>query len=488
VQANKGAARMTNRHNSNKAAPAATQQPTRVVNTASAPAADGQPRFAQPVIDHDDPTRFQITHGSDTAAYKILDAKGRAGELQPLPFPPARGGAEPRLTLAQVLGDAGATVEQHIQAAGQIVFHAAGDTGNTRGPEPQNQVADKLEFDFADEHPEDLPRFLFHLGDVVYSFGEAQYYYDQFYEPYRNYPAPILAVAGNHDGMVAPNTDAQTLDAFLRNFCSDSFQISPEAGGLDRTTQIQPGVYFTFEAPFLRILALYTNALEDPGIISSQGGQFPDLTDVQLDYLRAALGRIASENFAGAVIIVHHHPCYTAGGRHGWSETVRKEVDAICAETGVWPHAVLSGHAHNYQRFTRVHDGKQIPYLISGNGGHGVSRLTRKNEPALRVPSVIDSSDGDKVTLESYDDQDYGYLRIVVNATQLRIEYHPASDGGTAKTPDDAVTVDLATRTLAHYDAPDLDTDAPAPAAAPRAAGQHSTSKQGTKRKRKAKS
>ena len=33
--------------------------------------------------------------------------------------------------------------------------------------------------------------------------------------------------------------------------------------------------------------------------------------------------------------------------------------------------------------------------------------------------------------------QDYGYLRLVVSATQLRIEYHPASDGTAAKTPDD---------------------------------------------------
>ena len=445
---------MTNRHNAHKGTPVGTQQPTRVANTAAAPAADGQPRFAQPEFDQDDPTKFRITHGSDSAAYRILDAKGRAGELQPLAFPPARGGAEPRLTLAQVLGAAGAAMEQKIQGVGRIVFHALGDTGNTRGPDPQNEVADKLESDFAGEEAGDLPRFLFHLGDVVYSFGEAKYYYDQFYEPYRNYPAPILAIAGNHDGMVAPDTDAVTLDAFLRNFCADGFQIAPEAGGLDRTAQIQPGVYFTFEAPFLRILALYSNTLEDPGVISSQGGTFPDVSDVQLDYLRAALGRIASEKFAGAVIIAHHHPSYTAGARHGWSETVRQEIDAICAETGVWPHAVLSAHAHNYQRFTREHAGMQIPYLVAGNGGHGVSRLVRKGAAALRVPSVIDDSDGDKVTLESYDDQDYGYLRIVVDAKQLRIEYHPASDGGAAKTPDDSVTVDLARRVLVHYDAP----------------------------------
>lgn len=55
------------------------------------------------------------------------------------------------------------------------------------------------------------------------------------------------------------------------------------------------------------------------------------------------------------------------------------------------------------------------------------------------------------MTLENYDDQDDGYLRIVVTASQLRIEYHPASDGDRAKTPDDFVTIDLASRKLVHF-------------------------------------
>jgi hypothetical protein len=62
----------------------------------------------------------------------------------------------------------------------------------------------------------------------------------------------------------------------------------------------------------------------------------------------------------------------------------------------------------------------------------------------LRTPYQID----DTLTLESYDDTDYGYLRIVVNATTLTIEFHPESDGGTTKTPDDVVTVTLASRTV----------------------------------------
>ena len=34
---------------------------------------------------------------------------------------------------------------------------------------------------------------------------------------------------------------------------------------------------------------------------------------------------------------------------------------------------------------------------------------------------------------------------MFVNATTMRIEFHPQSDGGTTKTPDDVVTVNLST-------------------------------------------
>ena len=64
------------------------------------------------------------------------------------------------------------------------------------------------------------------------------------------------------------------------------------------------------------------------------------------------------------------------------------------------------------------------------------------------------SNGSDSVTFENYDDQDFGYTRIIADAKQLRIEYHPASDTGAAKTPDDFVTVDLSTRQLVHYTPP----------------------------------
>jgi hypothetical protein len=78
---------------------------------------------------------------------------------------------------------------KRIEGQGQLVFHAVGDTGSTRGPHSQSLVADKMASDFDDEAAVNVPQFFFHLGDVVYSFGEAQYYCDQFYELYRGYPA-----------------------------------------------------------------------------------------------------------------------------------------------------------------------------------------------------------------------------------------------------------------------------------------------------------
>ena len=422
-----------------------------------------RPVFAQPT-QTEDPTTFRVPHPSDGAAYKAIDALNREHKIHPLAFPPPRGGVEPQLTLQQVLGDIAASVGrvratarntiQAIGDAGQLVFHSLGDCGSTRGPATQNEVVDKLLSDFNETDARELPQFHLLLGDIVYSFGETQYYYDQFYEPYRNYPAPILAVAGNHDGMVSPLAGAKSLEAYLRNFCAETFAVTREAGGLSRTAQIQPGVFFTFDAPGVRIIVLYSNTLEDPGVIADNV-----LGQTQLRFLEAALQRVRSENFSGALLLATHHPPYTVG-HHGWSVDMLAQIDSVCAKTAVWPHAFLSGHAHNYQRFTRTRnaDETQIPYIVCGNGGHGLQALAQSAGQTIRAPQVVQKSTAksDLVILENYDDRNYGYLRIVVTKTQLRVEYHPASDGTGTKAPDDSVTVDLASRTLVHYAANDL--------------------------------
>ena len=393
-------------------------------------AGSDEPVFAQPQPSPD-PTTFKdpVTDQNDT----------EVANLEAVPEP-AGGAVEPILTLAQVYGSVGEAKVAAIEKAKQIVFHSVGDTGSVTGPETQSLVADKMVSDFDEENGADVPSFFFHLGDVVYYFGEATYYYDQFYEPFRDYPAPILAIAGNHDGVVYPQDPAPTLDAFLRNFCAANATTSPDAGLLVRTTMIQPGVYFTFDAPFVRILGLYSNVLEDPGVISSQGGT-NSLDDRQITFLTTALKRIKSEKYNGAVIIAVHHPPFTGGSTHGGSPQMLADIDGACKAAGVWPHAVFSGHAHNYQRYTRTVSGMQIPFLVAGCGGHSPLSAMRGT---YRTPYKIDNT----LTLESYDDTDFGYMRVVVNAESLTIEFHPESDGGVTKTPDDTVTINLQTRVL----------------------------------------
>jgi Calcineurin-like phosphoesterase len=402
-------------------------------------ATSGEPTFGQPAPSPD-PTGFKVHHGSDSGLYSKVDPT----LLEPVPQP-RDGEVEPVLTLEEVYGDAGAGVVATIEKSGQIVFHAVGDTGSVKGPTTQSLVADKMVADFTENDPADVPSFFFHLGDVVYSFGESQYYYDQFYEPFREYPGPIVALPGNHDGVVYKGDPQGSLDSFLRNFCATAPVHTPEAGGLVRTAMIAPSVYFTFDSPFVRILAIYSNVLEDPGVISSQGDSASPVDGRQLAFLTAALSRAKSENYGGAVIVAVHHPPYTYGTQHSGSPLLLQDLDTAATNAGYWPHAVLSGHAHNYQRFTRSVNGGQIPYIVAGSGGHAVSALqSGGNGTGLRTPVAVNST----LTLENYDDKDYGYLRIIGTAQTLRIEFHPASDGAGMKTPDDVVTVNLATRTI----------------------------------------
>jgi len=365
------------------------------------------------------------------------------------------------------------------------VFHAAGDCGSTRGPKTENEVTDKMIGDFTEAASKEVPQFCLLLGDNVYSFGEPEYYYDQFYEPYRNYHAPVLAAAGNHDGMISPLAHATSLDAYLRNFCADpaaGYTMTPEAGGLSRTAQIQPGVFFTFDAPFVRILVFYSNTLEDPGVIANS-----TIGNSQLDFLTAALERVKSEKYAGALLFAHHHPPYAIGGQHSSSLDMRRQMDKICEDIGVWPHAVLAGHAHSYQRFTRHRpDGTDIPYIICGNGGHNVQKLQAPGGVPLRTPQTLKAQGAadDPVTFENYDDIDYGYLRVIVDLKQLRIEYHPASDSIQAKTPDDSVTIDIASRKQVVYTPNELGYSARLKEVRSLYAAQSSKRKQTPKRRR----
>jgi hypothetical protein len=431
-----------------------------------------QPLFDEPVFTEGkptpDPTRFKVPHPSDAQLYDQIQALLYEDVVG---FGASRGSPSDLYELASAWGPHGAERIDTIQSAGRIVFHCVGDIGaSTAGLYPQElRVSDRITEDCQASAAADRPSFLYLLGDLVYDFGEAQYYYDQFYEPYRNYPAPIFAIPGNHDSFVVPGTPpAQTpLTTFERNFCAPEPTVTPEAGSLHRTAMTQPGVYFTLDAPFVRIIGLFSNALEDPGVISSENGRWSAVPDLQLDFLNAQLGRVKSDGFAGAVLLAVHHPPFSyvppaggsgGGSAHGGNPVMLAQIDAICQQQGVYPHVVLSGHAHNYQRYTRSirFEGSpyEVPFIVCGDGGHDVDPLVQAKlgspaaEPADGANvTYLDTNpavDATGLVLDRHDDRTYGYLRITVDATRIDLGFFPVGGGATGSAPSDGVTVDLA--------------------------------------------
>src|ERR1700693_3169336 len=244
-----------------------------------------------------DEVSFRVDNTSE-AYYNSPYYELHKNDLQQIPAP--RKNVPVQLQLADFTGPA---IISAIQKAGKITFHSVGDTGAAKVNREQTvQRAIQNEAEVADAMANDVaargtngPAFFFHLGDVIYNFGEGQYYYDQFYEPFRAYDRPIFAIHGNHDGMVfgqgSSAPQVPTLDAFLTNFCAAEPGPSPDAGGLVRSVMTQPGVYFTLDAPFVSIIGLYSNVLDSgAGVISSQKGHFP-LVDDQLTFLQNELKR-----------------------------------------------------------------------------------------------------------------------------------------------------------------------------------------------------
>jgi hypothetical protein len=429
-----------------------------------------RPIFQEPVFNEavvsGDPAGFQEPHPSDNEVYKQIEnllGKDLVG------FEKSRVAPGEIFKLEDALGPRGTDIVGQIRGIGRIVFHALGDSGasNSQKYGSEINVADQLTADAHTADPSDRPAFLFHLGDVVYDFGESKFYYDQFYAPFRNYPAPIFAIPGNHDSFIVPGTRAsfEPLTIFGRNFCSEKPVITPEAASLHRTAMTQPGVYFTLDAPFVRVIALFSNSLEDPGVISSEQGKWTAVPDFQLEYLAAQLKRIKDDNYQGAVLLASHHPAFSyapqvasgARGNHGCSSAMLRQIDQICLEAGVYPHAFLSGHAHNYQRYTRevTFHGREmdVPFLVCGNGGHAANPLvrSRRGQPSLEPfnGSRVDYLEANPavqttgLVLEKYDDRNYGYLRISADKDQLRIGFHQATDQSILQSRYDLVTVDL---------------------------------------------
>jgi Calcineurin-like phosphoesterase len=357
------------------------------------------------------------------------------------PIPPVR--STTPMDLSSVIGADGV---KKIQNAGKIIFHAVGDTGGIHSPQFQFGVADAMANDLTGG-----ASFWYHLGDVVYYFGQEQYYFEQFYDPYRDYNAPIFAIPGNHDGAVYKGETAKSLDAFLANFCTSQPTRSPDSQGAVRTTMDQPGVYFTLNAPFAKVIGLYSNTSEGSteGVIAGS-----NVGQDQLNFLKQQLAAAKAERDKGqgrALIIATHHPPFTGSPSHVPSPAMLSQIDQACAAAGIQPDLHISGHAHLYERYTRTVGAKQIPYLVAGMGGYydlpGLKPPNRRPPKPTTPQSGTDAS-GHPLRLEVYNDNTFGFLRLTVSPTSI-VGVFVTVDPATGKTgAGDSFTVDLHANTV----------------------------------------
>ena len=321
--------------------------------------------------------------------------------FQPLPNPTGR--SPYRRSLNTILGE---TRSRRLKGANQISFHVIGDTGGVKYPVAQQLVADIMDRDFAD--PKRAPAFCYHVGDVVYYNGQRSEYYSQFYEPYRDYQAPIVAIPGNHDGEPLHPEAEPSLEAFVRTFCAKKPELLAEAQDAPRTTMVEPNVYWTLEAALFTIIGLYTNVPE--------GGKVAD------DQLAWFVNEVEKAPTDRALLVALHHPPLSADAHHGGSERMGALLDGAFKKATRLPDLILTGHVHNYQRFTRTIEKRELPYLVVGASGYWHLHNMAKQENGADLATPWTTPDRD-VVLESYCADRHGFLRLTVDKETIIGEY-----------------------------------------------------------------
>jgi hypothetical protein len=355
------------------------------------------------------PRRFGIPPRTADEQVQKFHAFQSNQKYEPLPKP--TGEPPYRLSTAQV-GIA--------PADGRRVFHVTGDTGGVQDPNPQKNVASAMAADLVAPAGASAPSFFFHVGDVVYFNGDEREYGPQFYEPYAHYNAPIFAIPGNHDGDNSDDASVPSLAGFTENFCAPTPHLDQQAGETNRDTMTQPNVYWTLTDDLVSIVGLYTNVPE--------GGQ---VHQEQIDWLAGELHDAPADR---ALILALHHPPYSADAHHGGSARMGALLDEAFARSSRVPEMVLSGHVHNYQRFTRTIAGKQVPYVVAGAGGyHNLHPMAQASGGEVLELPFQASADCE---LEAFCDKEWGFLRLTLTpdgAGVVRIagEYIAVAKDGT---------------------------------------------------------
>lgn len=311
-------------------------------------------------------------------------------------------------------------------AAGKLVFHCVGDTGGVHGTATEEAIATAMVQQVSSAAAGDAASFHYIVGDIIYFNGQSTLYKTEFYEPYQYYPRLIFAIPGNHDGDTfvekgdAPDTEP-SLYGFMQNFCA----AQPVAVTPYRMTMTQPYCYWVLDAPFVTIIGLYSNV---EGSLDARG---------RMDQQHFLNTQMAAADPKKKLLVTVHHPVYSLDSVHGGTPEILNAIDQAAEASGRGPDAVLSGHVHNYQRFSRLVNGAKIPYVVAGAGGYANnSQSMHKLQPQLTTPPVKlpYQTTLAGVMLENYEQEQSGFLRITAEASGLTFEYFRVSFAGVVET------------------------------------------------------
>jgi hypothetical protein len=376
---------------------------------------------------------------------------------------------------------------ERITAAGAMTFHLVGCAGDFSAHAAQRRVARVMATQARDPGTTGLrdgsirrASFFYLLGDVVYKDenkadldGDDQrtMYRRQFYAPYASYRRRIFAIAGNHDGKQTAHSATSAIDHFLANFCATSRERSPDNTVDQRAAMTQPYVYWRLTTPLAYIIGLYSN-IANGGILDD-----PAQPDVQPQYrwlveqLTSVREKNARRAVRRAVLVAVHYPPYS-GARNfaqrgdptlGPSQATGARplatvLQQAFAESGQRPDAIVSAHAHLYQRLTYHYaDGWELPCLIVGSGGHAPieSLGTRCDGTTARpkqapfdavLPPGVALPSGEQVRVAAYNSSSFGFMRLTVATNTLVGEFFAVDGERPALT--DAFRLDLGTHRL----------------------------------------
>ena len=399
------------------AAQRAVKKAAAAASAAPGPAARGFV-FADPDPNDADES-FVVDDDSATFNTPWVQKLSKGGSRGPVPTPKRN----PIMQLSDIWGSTTAIPGYQSKGAEKsIQFDMVGDSGAADQRNWKEELGvGALIAQFAKTAP---PAFMFHLGDVVYYYGEKPFYYGQFADVFKLYPAPIFAIPGNHDGITANDTEV-SLQCFQAAFCADTPGRWDGFGGVQRSTMTQPGVYFTLDTPLASIIGLYSNCGESLGWLDQQ-----QLLFLHNELVR--LGDLRKTDKRAIILAIHHCPRWFPGATP--PDVTSAAIDAACTQAGIWPDAVTVGHAHLYQRIVRDINKRSIPYIVNGCGGHGI-------EPAQQLAKTyVKTLPGTHTALVLHE----GFVRVTVTIgakRTLKFEYHTVNTN--VAQPEDSCTIDL---------------------------------------------